>query len=136
MSPRKSKSRYSAPSESGSPVAGLLSLSTQRITNMSGVSVGRFGMVIRSEIEAASLFETTIVVMSGAAGFSPTESWYVVVLAATRVGAVADVAAPVAAAGRATAVAAARTSPRDTSMRTGPDEATDRGSRRQGRETG
>ena len=33
---------------------------------MSGVSVGRFGMLIWNEMIPASLFDTTIVVMSGA----------------------------------------------------------------------
>jgi hypothetical protein len=42
---------------------------------MSVEYVGRFGMLMRNVIVAASSFATTIVVMSGAAGSSPTESW-------------------------------------------------------------
>ena len=44
---------------------------------MSCPSVGRFGTLIRNETIPASSFETVRDVMSGAAGFSPVESWYV-----------------------------------------------------------
>ena len=57
------------------PVAALLSESISIATSMSAVSDARFGTLIRNEIRPASLFDATIVVMSGAAGFSPVESW-------------------------------------------------------------
>src|SRR5262245_57917618 len=55
--------------------------------SMSAVNDGRFGMLILKEMIPASLLETTIVEMSGAAGFSPVESVYVVVLAVAAFGA-------------------------------------------------
>ena len=42
---------------------------------MSELKVARFGMLILKETCPASVFETVSVVMSGAAGFSPDESW-------------------------------------------------------------
>ena len=59
----------------GSPVAGFASVSTSMSTSMSRVSCGRFGMLILNVIIPVSSLETTMVVMSGAAGFSPVESW-------------------------------------------------------------
>ena len=57
------------------PVAALLSVSTSIAMSMSTVSDARFGTLILNEITPASLFDATMVVMSGAAGFSPVESW-------------------------------------------------------------
>src|SRR2546430_2189084 len=51
---------------------------------MSGVSAGRLLMLTWKVIIPASSFETTTLVMSGAAGSSPIESGYVVELAAAR----------------------------------------------------
>ena len=59
---------------SGLPVAALLSESISIAMSMSAVSAARFGTLILNEMIPASLFDTTIVVMSGAAGFSPVES--------------------------------------------------------------
>ena len=73
-------------------------------------------MLILNEIVAASSFDATIVVMSGAAGSSPTESLNVVVFAA---GAFGAESAPEAAAGSATTASAiARTSHGRVSNRT------------------
>ena len=71
---------------------------------------------MRNESTPASVFDTVIAVMSGAAAFSPDESWYVGLFAAIAVGAEN---APDAAVGRATtATAVARTSPGRVSGRT------------------
>ena len=51
---------------------------------MSGVSVGRLGMFTCRVMLPASSFETAMVVMSGAFGFSPVESVKVVELLALR----------------------------------------------------
>jgi hypothetical protein len=77
-------------------------------------------MLTRIWMSPASLFETMTVEMSGAAGFSPVESVYVVLLAAIRVGAAfPEGNAPVAPAGTATtATARARTSQGDFRRRT------------------
>jgi hypothetical protein len=47
-------------------------------TDMSLVIVGRLPILTLKVINPASSFETTTVVMSGASGFSPVESVYVV----------------------------------------------------------
>ena len=64
----------SAPKLSGSPVAWFASLSMSRMVTRSCVSCCLFGTLIRNVIVPASSFEVTMVVMSGAAGSSPTES--------------------------------------------------------------
>jgi hypothetical protein len=65
---------------------------------MSSVRVGRFGMFTRNESCRAVPAETTIEVMSGANGSSPTASRYVTVASAWRVataGADPDVPTPI-----------------------------------------
>ena len=52
---------------------------------MSCPNAGRFGTLMRNVMIPASLFDTTIVVMSGAAGFSPVESSNVALFAAESV---------------------------------------------------
>ena len=52
---------------------------------MSGVSAGRLGMLTWNVMFPASSFDTVIAVMSGAAGFSPVESWKVCELLALAV---------------------------------------------------
>ena len=42
---------------------------------MSWVSCARFGITTRNWMSPASVFDVVSVVMSGAAGFSPDESW-------------------------------------------------------------
>ena len=71
----------SAPRLSGSPAFGIVS--TKIKNNMSGVSAGRLGTLIRMMMLPWSSFDTAVVVMSGAAGSSPTESLNVWEFAAT-----------------------------------------------------
>ena len=106
----------SAPRLSGSPVAWFASLSRNMISATSAAYCALFGMLILKERVAASSFDTTIVVTSGAVGSSPTESLNVIVLA---VGAFGAEGAPEAAVGIATmATAIARTSHGRISVRT------------------
>ena len=100
-------------------MVALLSVSISNATSMSALKVARFGMLTLNETSPASVFDTVSVVMSGAAGFSPDESWYVVSFAAVAAGAAGEESAPEAAAGSATtATAIARTRPGRVSGRT------------------